>query len=384
MKRVLSVGISIFLFVCIALLCAVALPKGVSAMAQSDLTVVQTGTATYGAKVYIGATRTFIKFGEEYNNELFNSFTFYLDGEVVSVEPSGVRFSSLSTVGTAGEYSDEMTVVYGGKQYVADVDFTIEKKTLTVSALINGQESLTINEGQAYSTSVRYDGFVGHDDESVLDAPAIITKQPKLPVNNYRIVPELAKSENYEFDYRAALLTILSHPDSQKTYYEGDTPVIILTGSFSPYYTLQYKDIGTAATSEDYAIISQDLDKYFGTGQIFEDYKRSDCFSVNLYLDGATVSLAESTGVSVLLDNTLRGKKKYVLVHFPADGSDPNLISGEEKNGYLTFETVGLGTYVILTPVEGVNITLIIAIVAGIVVIGLLAVVFGAVFRRKY
>ncbi|MBR1747264.1 MAG: hypothetical protein IJ735_03515 [Clostridia bacterium] len=375
----------ILLFMAI-LIIPFSLHRGEGAYAeQGDLTVVQTGKTEYAAKTYVGTTGTFVNYGSSsFENELFASFSFYLGNTEIYPDPRTILFSENKLVRYPGDYSDTITFEYAGETYQAEVDFSIEKKLLVAQALINGETELTIKEGEAYSTSVQYIGFVGNDDESTLDAPAIITKEPKLPTPGYRIVPELARSSYYDFEYRAATIVILSNPDQEKKIKEGDVDVIVLTGSFSPYYTLRYKDIGVSATSTDYAAVSEKVERYYGTGSLFEKYDRSDCFSAELYLDGNTVDVIDPTSVRVLLDEGLRGKSGYVLIHFPTDGSEPELLVGTERNGYLSFSTVGLGTYVVLTPIEGANITLIIVIVIGIVAVVAIGVIFGAIFRRKY
>lgn len=357
------------------------------ARAEDDFEIKQIGTVVYDAKNYIGTSKTFVNYDVTggYRNELFESLQFKLEGKVIEVDPISVSFSKLMSIQYPGDYTDYVNVFYDGNWYEnTPIRFTIGKRKLIVQALIDGETSATVQEGENYVTSISYEGFVGYDDASSLEAPALILTEPKMPTTGYRIVPELAKSSNYEFEYRAATIVIEANPDFNKKYTENDVDVLILSGQFSPYYTMEYKDVGISATSVDYTKIKDKLDKYYGNGSLFDKYRVSACFTTNLYLDGSVVDLTDPIMISLLLPSNLRGKGTYMLVHFAPGEEVPDLLTGTEKNGYLNFSSVQLGEYVILTPVEGVNINLIIGIVIGIIAVIAIGVIFGAVFRKKY
>ena len=317
------------------------------------------------------------------NNPLYESLRFYLDGDLIAVDAEHITFSSLSFAEYPDSYTSPASVEYMGEVFDANITFEINKRPLIVQALVNGQTSATVREGEKYITSVSYGGFVGSDNERTLTAPAIITKEPKLPTVGYSIVAEYAQSDRYEFVYKAAKIVITENPETTKTIMAGDEEVVVLTGKFSPYYTLEYLGIGINKTSPDYVSVEEKYERYYGNGSLGDKYKKSDAFRLNLMLDGEEVEQDQAMTVSIKLDEKLTGKKEYMLIQFASDGSN-NIISASEEDGYLIFTTVGLGEYVLLTPIEGANTTIIIAVVASIVVVALLGIVFGSLFRRKY
>lgn len=356
-----------------------------SVFAASDvLSVAQNGKAYYCADSYITGEGVFKNFAEgEFENELFSSLEFSLNGSVVPVSPYNVVFDNLKNAVIPNEYSAQATVTYLDLPYTLTVRFTISKKPLIVRAKINGESSAVIEEGESYRTSVEYEGFAGNDSVVTLTAPAIIQREPKMPTTGYTIVPEFAQSDYYEMIYVGAELVITANPDTQKFYNENGVDLLVLTGSFSPYYVLNYTQVGINAADVDYARINEKMDRYYTSQRIYERYKQSDAFIINLYLDGVYVDMTTSVNVRIKLDEKNTGKQEYLIAHFANDGHY-ELLTGTENNGYLTFNTVDLGEFIVLTPIEGVNSVVMVALCIGILGAVILIVLLVAIFRRKY
>lgn len=387
MKKSISFFTAAALFAAmLILITAAALPEsGVFASAApSVMTAVQTEKVEYCAVSYVTRFGGFHNFSQEgFENALYSSLEFRLDGVIVEVPPDAVAFSSIDGALTPDVYSDDVTVTYGGEEYGFELKFTVSKKQLIVRALINGEQSAVIEEGDSYLTSVVYDGFAGSDTAAVLDAPAIIQREPKMPTPGYTIVPEYAQSALYEFVYVGARIVINANPDTQKTYSVNGEDILLLTGSFSPYYVLEYSEVGINAASSEYAAMSEKIDRYYGSNRIFEEYRQSDAYKINLYLDGEYAELNDPINLRIKLDPKLTGKKDYLVIHFANDGAH-ELLKGTETDGYLSVNTVDLGEFVLLTPIEGANTVIIVAICVGVVGLAALGVLLGAIFRRKY
>lgn len=349
--------------------------------ADPEITVTQNKEVIYCGQSFIYGG-SFSSFGESLN-PLYEAIEVTVDKKSVAVPVTDFSFSTELDVKVPKTYSTEASIVYEGKTYTVPVTFTVAKKELMVSAKINGLSYVEIEEGEEYYTTVEYDGFVDGESEAVLDAPAIIQSAPKLPTTGFTIVPSLASSSLYRFTYVGAVIVIHANPDKTRTVTENGVDLLTLTGSFSPYYTLEYKHTGINKADVTYAAISEKIEKYYDNIGLFEEYKQVDAFTIDMYLDADKVDITETVNVSVRLNDTAAGKKTYKVIHFADDGTY-SIINATESKGYLNFKTVGFGQYVVLTPIEGANTVTIVALcVVGIAVV-LLVVVLFAVFRRKY
>lgn len=350
----------------------------------SVMSVSQSQKVVYCALSYIDETGSFVDMGKgSFRNDLYSALEFYLDGNKVSVDHDDVHFTDLQFASEPNVYTAHAAVTYADEDYNVPITFTISKRKLIVRALVNGQTSATVKEGEKYTTSVEYEGFVGFDNVNALTAPAYIAKEPKMPTAGYDIVPEYGQSDLYEFEYQAARIVITAAPLSQMAYAEGGVPILLLQGSFSPYYKVDYADIAISKANSSYVALDEKIEKYYGSNGLLDKYEARKAFRINVYLDDENAELSSPTTVNLKVNDKLAGKKEYILVQFATDGTN-NVISASVNNGYLTFTTVNMGEYVLFTPIEGVNKVAIIGIVVGIILVAALGIIFGSLFRRKY
>ncbi len=383
-KAIGLIGIPIF-FILMTVGAFYGLSYEVTADASSVLTIEQTEKVEYCGKNFITADGKFSSLGgeTEVNNPLFDALTFTLNGEKVTVATDDVTFENAAEIRLPDTYSRVITVNIGGENHTATANLTVAKKKLYVSTKINGESYCEINEGETYRTSVVYDGFVDGDDVGSLDAPAIIQREPKLPTTGFLLVPELAQSSVYEFVYVGATIVINANPDTERTYENGGETVLILRGSFSPYYTLEFTDVGINKVNPKYVAINEKVEKYFGNNRVFEEYEQADAYVINMYLDGEYAEMTEQINVRIKVPSKLADKNYYRIIHFGNDGSY-EFINASYSDGYVSFTTTDLGEFVLLTPIEGANTVVIIAICVSIVGVAVLAVLLFAIFRKKY
>lgn len=349
--------------------------------ADPEIKVTQNGEVVYCGQsfIYGGSFSSF----DASVNPLYEAMEITVDKKLVSVPVTDITFPTELDVKVPKNYSTEAYIAYNGKTYTVPVTFTVAKKELVVSAKINGLSYVEIEEGEEYYTTVEYDGFVNGENVSVLDAPAIIQSAPKLPTTGFTVVPSLASSSLYSFTYEGAVIVIHANPDKTRTVTENGVNLLTLTGSFSPYYTLEYKHTGINKADVTYTAISEKVERYYDNIGLLDEYKQVDAFTIDMYLDSDKVDITETVNVSVRLNDTASGKKTYKVIHFADDGTY-SIINAAESKGYLNFKTVGFGQYVVLTPIEGANTVTIVALCAVGIVVILLVVVLFAVFRRKY
>lgn len=382
-KTICLIGIPILFILTAAVFCGLSID--VAADASSVLTVEQTEKVEYCGKNFItaGGKFSFLGNGTEASNPLFDALTFTLNGEKITVEINSVTFDNTAEICSPDTYSRAITVNIDGENYTTTANLTVSKKKLYVSAKINGESYCEVKEGESYRTSVVYDGFVDGDDVGSLDAPAIIQREPKLPTAGFLIVPELAQSSVYELVYIGATIVIKANPDTERTYENGDEKVLILRGSFSPYYTLEFYDVGINKADSKYVAINEKVEKYFGNNRVFEEYEQADAYIINMYLDGEYAEMTEQINVRVKVPSKLANKNYYRIIHFGNDGSY-EFINASYSDGYVSFTTTDLGEFVLLTPIEGANTVVIVAICVSIVGLAVLAVLLFAIFRKKY
>lgn len=382
-KVFLSAVVPIIIGLCLLVLAAGLIPENTpSAFAAEEFVIAQTDTVSYCGKSYVFDGK-FIKMGTNDSNALFESLSFSLNGEEKTLSIDDIALSEVGEIVVPGTYGCSISAEIEGRTYSSSAVLTISKKKLYVSAKINGESYCEVDEGEQYRTSVEYDGFVEGDDVNSLSAPAIIQREPKLPTTGFEIVPELAQSDLYEFVYRGATIVINDNPDFERTYKSGGITELVLRGSFSPCYTLEYNNIGISKSSAKYVVINEKIEKYFGNNSIFEEYEQSGAYIINMYLDGDYVEPDGQINVKIRLDSKHLGKDRYRVIYFGNDGSY-GLLNATESDGYVSFTTSDFGEFVLLTPIEGANKIVIIAICVTIVAVVAIAILLASIFRRKY
>lgn len=386
MKKVFPAITLLFaLFAIVAIVVAAGINVGATpALASEGLRAEQTSIVYYCGRSFINETGEFCSVSSSgFNNPLYSSLKFSLDGVEKTVSCDDVRITNRTEIFLPDDYKCELKVNIDGTEYNTEVVLSVTKKPLYVRTKINGESYCVVNEGESYRTAVEYEGFVEGEDESVLDAPAIIQREPKMPTTGFLLVPELAQSSRYEIIYEGATIVINENPDTVRKYKYGDVDALILYGSFSPYYTLEFFDVGLNKSDPKYAVINEKVEKYFSGNRVFEEYKQANAYVINMYLDGDYAEINAPVNVRIRLPENLSGKQYYRIIHFANDGSY-EFLNAMETDGYISFSTSDFGEFVLLAPIEGVNTVLIVAICVGICGVVVLAILLFAIFRRKY
>ena len=365
-------------------LCIVSAPR--FGIANADVAkvfnVVQSEKVYYRSASYIISNK-FVNFGEDgFTNELYDSLTVTLDGEKVVVPQQNFTITNVNEINIPKTYLATISISYGGEDYSKNLSIVISKAELRVIAKVNDSDNLEIDEGVPYSTRIVYEGFLGSDDIGTLEIPAIILLEPKRPTTNYAVVASGAKSNLYEFVYVKANLTIKSNPMTEIKNKTGEVVDLILKGQYSPYCELDFANVGISPANSVYIQIKQNLDKYYASSGIYNDYKESEAYSINLLIDSIKEENTKST-VTIKLPQRSVGKDKYLVVALYNNGLH-EVISGVEKDGYLTFVAADLGNFVVFTPIEGLKTTVLIAIGIGVVGGIILIIILVSIFRRKY
>jgi len=390
-KHLTVTALIIFIFIAVSA-CLTLNINVSSAAAETALAARQTATVYYCGKNYVDGNGNFIDLGEgAEKNALFTSVEFLFAEEKISVKPENVKLSGSaikeSGIKEPGVYNLTAEVTVSGAQqvkYVADLQLTVSKAPLYVRTKINGESYCVVNEGEEYRTTIEYSGFVNGETVADLDAPALIQREPKMPTTGYLLVPELASSSRYEIIYEGATIVINANPDFERIYVNGNETALILRGSFSPYYSLEFYDVGLNKSDSRYVAINEKVEKYFGGNRVFEEYSQANAYVINMYLDGEYADLSGNVNVRIKIPSRLTGKSSYRIMHFSTDGEYEFINATEIEGGYISFVTADLGEFVLLTPIEGASRTTIIAICVCAVVVVILCVLLVAVFRRKY
>lgn len=320
--------------------------------------------------------------GEGFGNDLYDALLVTVNGATANIPHDDFTIESTTPLIQPKSYNTTIKVNYNNVIYTKNVIITLSKAQLFVRAKVNLKDSLVIDEGVPYFTSIVYDGFVGSDNINTLEIPAIIVQEPKRPISNYEIVAGGAKSNLYEFVYVGATITINSNPLSKIKSAEGDIDTIILEGQYSPYCDLDFINVGISPANSLYVKIKQDLVKFYANSSIYDSYKETEAYSINLLIDGIKEENVSST-VSIKLPQKSMNKDKYLVVALYNNGTN-EVITGIEKDGYLTFDVVDMGSFVIFTPVEGLKTTVLIALCIGLVGGFILIIILVSIFRRKY
>ncbi len=373
----------IFLIIFIIAIAATLIQNGDAAFAGSvvNLEVWQDGEVFYNNVNYISnGGFADLSDDEGLQNSLYSSLKFSANGASVSVDGYNITISDINEIRLPKIYNLNLTVNYGGLDYQKTVTVSVLKPKLYVGVKINGETSLTIDEGVPYTTEVTYDGFVGNDTIDVLEIPAIIYLEPKRPVSNFNIVASGAKSNLYDFVYVGAVITIVKNPLTSIT--TADNTSLLLEGEFSPYCELDFINVGVSPASSIYVAVKEKLEKHYLSSGLYEEYKETEAYSIDLLIDGIKEE-NQSADIKVKLASKNTGKEKYLVAAFYNNGMH-EILTATEVNGYLVFSAADLGDFVVFTPIEGMSTTVLIAICVGIVGGIILIIFLIAIFRRKY
>jgi len=152
-----SLLVAVFLIAVLASVCYVPNEKEAYAdTIESGVVIEQTEKIYYRAENYLRSNTL--------KNMIFSAFSFKIDGEEIAVNAEKDNVFSRVGLVSPGTYSVEFRIEHNGNTYYSeDVKLKISKKTVTVTALLNGVENLTVNEGETINVNYNYDGGMGAD-----------------------------------------------------------------------------------------------------------------------------------------------------------------------------------------------------------------------------
>lgn len=366
-------------------------PSNIAAQAATpvEVEILQSEEVFYTGTNYLNNNK-FANFasGGEFQNALYSALTIKVDGqtdiggEKIVIPHQDFTIVSENPIILPKSYNCIVTVLYDAISYEKNVTIVVSKAELIVRVKINGVTNLEIDEGEQYLTNVEYEGFVLNDNINTLEIPAIIVMEPKRPILNYAMVASGAKSSLYEFVYEEAILTIKSNPLTELKVKEGEANILVIKGHYSPYSELEFVNVGISPANAHYIKIKANLDKYYASSSIYDDYKETEAYSINLQIDGIKEENVNSE-IKIKLPQKSIKKEKYLVVAFYNNGLY-EVITGTEKDGILTFNAADLGDFVVFTPVEGIKTTVLIAICIGLIGGFILIIILVSIFRRKY
>ena len=374
--------------------------KTAYAARQKVLTVEQTQEVVYCGIDFINASGVLCDTDTDkpgFNNDLFNSLVFKLDGQEIVVSADDTTFETVSAVQNPGQYALPVTVFYDNVYYrVSAFNFAIKKRTVTVLTLLNGKTDLTVKEGDEISISYDYGNAVPahtmqvtHNGVPVTEIrpeyitiPAWTDVDMTRPIEKCRVVAAHAESEYYDFVYTSSLLTI--EPATLKTLSFSDekTTRLILVGDFSILHSIRYTDVGVNPASEDFSVISANADVIYKDAGFFDKYEKKECFSVEVFYNHNVVMESVPAEVAVY-SSSLNDTKNYKVVALYNNGRS-EILDAEFSNGFLRFNATDMGDFIVVSEIEGLSITYYVLVIVGCIALIVIVILLVSVFRRKY
>ncbi len=378
---------------------AVPLGKGAYADKQKTIAIEQTEEVVFSGDVFVDGDGKFPDTDPstaEYENELFNSLVFKIDGQPIPVAPEDVTVSYAGLVSAPKGYPLSFSIEYGGTTYSVKTSLIVSKRLVTVTTLLNGRTDLTVDEGtdvtlaynyqnavSAHTEQLPYDGYsVTSIRDSYLTVPAWADVDTKKPIQRCRVVAAHAASEYYDFKYVASFLTINAKPTRSLTYSADDRTLLVMVGSFSVLNSVQFTDIGVSSSSGEYSVISAAADVFYKDSGFFDEYEKLGCFSVNVLYDNNAVT-EDIPATYTVYQPSLSDSRGYKVVALYKNGKS-EVLNATLTEGYLTFNADDVGDFIVVSPTEGLSNTYLVLAIAGGVGVLVVVILLFSVFRRKY
>ncbi len=394
------VFIVLFIALAASFLFGVAPRENAYAARQKVMTAEQSEDVVYCGKNFIDASGKLCDTDVDapgFNNDLFDSFVFKLDGQEIDVSVEDVLFETISSVQNPGQYALPVTVFYDNVYYrVSSVNFAIKKRTVTVLTLLNGKTDLTVNEGDDISISYDYQNAVpahtmqvSHNGVSVTEIrseyitiPAWTDVDITRPIENCHVVAAHAESDYYDFVYTGAILTILPATVKTLSFSDEKSTRLVLVGDFSVLHSMRYTDIGIDPSGEDFSVISANADVIYKDTGFFDKYEKKGCFSVEMFYNNNVVTESVPAEVAILA-SSLDTSKKYKVVALYNNGRS-EVLDAKLNDGFLRFNASDMGDFIIVSEIQGLSITYYVLVIVGAVALIVIIILLISVFRRKY
>ena len=358
---------------------------------EKEMTVEQTSDLYYCGEDFLVNSDNRMK--------LYSVFSYKLNDEKITVDPKNISITNYMVIKDPDQYNCNFRINHEGKTYeVLDVILKISKKTVTVTALLNGEQNLVVAEGTEVRINYDYSGAAESDviietvngvqvntlKETALTHKAYVDMLPKSAVTNYTVVASSARSDYYDFVYQKTTLTIVPVIVPELTVKSKDVTLASVTGNFGNTYQLKFDHIGASASSEKFSSSWEKIKSIYSGEKILTDYDKLDSFEVKILVSEEVPYDSVPGNVKINMDEKLRKKDTYRVIALYNNGDSDILDAAMNVNGELVFEAADMGYFVVISPTEGISVsTYIIVIVCGVAFV-LLVIFFVALFRRKY
>ena len=224
-----------------------------------------------------------------------------------------------------------------------ETNLIIKKRTLKVKV---DDTSIALGETPVFTYSII--GFVGQEDESVLDRkPEVHTNATAVGTHN--VSAGGGSDQNYNFEYQVGHLTI--NDVKAEGNVEGTSTSFDVSGIFAPFtiytgYTIDPKSEEgkeLVKTARDYRMLNFTSDLQL------------------VYQIDYTHGVQVSEKIDVVFHNvTLNTDDKYVIVVIDPNGVVTQITKYEYLNGTLSFKTPSLGTVMIFKDTYDTSVLLIV------------------------
>ncbi|MDD4316711.1 MAG: hypothetical protein PHC84_06095, partial [Clostridia bacterium] len=302
------------------------------------------------------------------------------DTAIVTDEALTVLYGGdYSNVRLAGNYT--MTVGINSTNYNITnktTNFTIQKAAMTVSALVNNSSRISLNEGQAFTVTLEYEGFVTGEGRSHLIKPALLPYVPRTAVNDLEIRPSGASSLNYSFTYVPAYLTIVERKVAQV---EDTNGMAMVTGEYGSYVSLSATAINADVSNPEFFLINENIKKNFASTNVLDDYKVRMAY--RLSLTSESNESQEITTIKLKLSDDLKNFDTFVVLHFDGNGNY-EMVGAYKEGDYIILSANSVGDFVVMTPRTGLSPNMTILLFIAPIALFVLIILFYVLFRRKY
>ena len=271
------------------------------------------------------------KYGEE-NPLLPIEYSGFVNNEtenVITTKP--IATTTATKTSSVGEYP---IMINGGEAtnyYISSINGTLTITPCTLTASVGNYERIYNEENPVFE--VKYDGFVGNEDESVLNSQAIAntTATKTSDVGTYKITVSGGSAANYTFSYVSGILTInkaeqtISWGQNLAKLKVGDQ--IELKATASSGLTVTYSS-ENPSIAEVYAVGNKYYLDCKGEGELWlvavqdgnHNYYSSPRIRKNIVIGDAsginvntrTIARIEKTTTGIRVIDTIKGEMVYV------------------------------------------------------------------------
>ena len=245
---------------------------------------------------------------------------------------------------------------------------TIEKAVLNVSLT---ESEITVNEGDTVEYEIYYFGFVGSDDESVLNSAATVTFPTEPGV--YDVSPEGVSADNYTVKYGVTVFRV------NRGMLYSETSDVILEGSFPASI-----EVSVVAKENNEDGIDSEFNALKAAYNVLGDKTLSEVFRIEYLDDGEAYEYRDKVSISMMLDEKYEDTTKLAFAVKTYDGDILYVSDVTYKDGRAIFD-VENAEYVIVAYATGEesNILLYAGIGAGAAVVLIVLIAVAVKLKRK-